>query len=176
MTTPRPSMTLNLIALSLACVFANGCSDTHKAPVQEPSVNSQADPFTEVETLTKLVDFSDQQQQSWLFGSHTSHQLIESVNNKQLALNFSAKRNISELKIAPPSPWDVSAYNNYNLAFDVQNTSSDSIHVYLSLENPHGQLQSRSVSLPANYQGTVYFPLAGKEAQTNAGMWGDAPP
>ena len=57
MTTPRPSMTLNLIALSLACVFANGCSDTHKAPVQEPSVNSQADPFTEVETLTKLVDF-----------------------------------------------------------------------------------------------------------------------
>ncbi|MEI8641227.1 hypothetical protein P4S68_09475 [Pseudoalteromonas sp. Hal099] len=32
------------------------------------------------------------------------------------------------------------------------------------------------MSLPANYQGTVYFPLAGKEAQTNAGMWGDAPP
>ncbi|WP_096739512.1 agarase [Pseudoalteromonas atlantica] len=176
MTTPRPSMTLNLIALSLACVFANGCSDTHKAPVQEPSVNSQADPFTEVETLTKLVDFSDQQQQSWLFDSHTSHQLIESANNKQLALNFSAQGNISELKIAPPSPWDVSAYNNYNLAFDIQNTSSDSIHVYLSLENPHGQLQSRSVSLPANYQGTVYFPLAGKEAQTNTGMWGDAPP
>ncbi|MEI8641229.1 hypothetical protein P4S68_09485 [Pseudoalteromonas sp. Hal099] len=98
MTTPRPSMTLNLIALSLACVFANGCSDTHKAPVKKPSVISQADPFTEVETLTKLVDFSDQQQQSWLFDSHTSHQLIESANNKQLVLNFSAEGNISELK------------------------------------------------------------------------------
>ncbi|MEI8641228.1 hypothetical protein P4S68_09480 [Pseudoalteromonas sp. Hal099] len=30
----------------------------------------------------------------------------------------------------------MSAYNNYNLAFDVQNTSSDSIHVYIVIRKP----------------------------------------
>jgi agarase len=32
------------------------------------------------------------------------------------------------------------------------------------------------VSIPANYEGTIYFPLTGEQASTKAGFWGDALP
>ncbi|WP_158638056.1 agarase [Shewanella donghaensis] len=134
------------------------------------------DVFSQETVLTTLVDFNDPKHLSWLTHKDTQSRLLAVTENTQLAVNFSNESNIAELAITPDKPWHLASYDNVNMAFDVKNTSDNSIQLYLNIANPEGQYQSRSISLPVNYEGTVYFPLAGIEAATDAGLWGDIQP
>ena len=181
--TKKVSFALSAIAFAIAL---NGCSDdqqglakTSSTTKNTPTKNSQTDAFAKEQRIASLIDFDDQQQLSWLHESDISLTQItssDSLVNKQVAVEFAKTGNISTLRVEPPKPWDLSQYENYNIAFDVENTSAESIHLYLSLENPNGEVQSHSISLAKGYKGTVYFPLDGIEAETDSGMWGDVPP
>lgn len=71
--------------------------------------------------------------------------------------------------------WNLAEHENANLAMEVHNQGSVSAHLYIDLLQHDDVLQSHSVSIPAGYQGMIYFPLTGVEAQTDLGFWGDAP-
>ncbi|GAB5379479.1 MAG: beta-galactosidase [Aliiglaciecola sp.] len=105
---------------------------------------------------------------------------LDSVTNKMQGdtyqLVFSQAASIPTARFEPAKPWDLSALAPHNLAFDVTIHTQDSVQLYLSVENPDGKIQSRSISLLPGYDGTVYFPLSGIEAETEAGFWGDVPP
>ncbi|ABG41153.1 Agarase [Paraglaciecola sp. T6c] len=175
-------------AIALA-ITLTGCSHDQHEIAQAQGVpqdlagngsplGSAEDAFTNEQKIVSLIDFDNQEQLNWLQQSDTSFAQItssESLIDKQLAVEFAKTGNISTLRVEPPKPWDLREYENYNIAFDVQNTSPDSVHLYLSLENVNGQIQSHSISLAPNYKGTVYFPLDGIEAETDSGMWGDVP-
>ena len=185
--TKKVSFALSAIAFAIAL---NGCSHDQQELAQTQSAQKDRatssnrqdaayDAFAKEQKIASLIDFDDQQQLSWLQESDISLTQItssDSLVNKQLAVEFAKTGNISTLRVEPPKPWDFSQYQNYNIAFDVQNTSAESIHLYLSLENLKGQVQSHSISLAKGYKGTVYFPLDGIEAETDSGMWGDVPP
>lgn len=156
-----------------------GCENAENkwnAKIALEQQNTKADPFANEQLLTKLIDFNSPQQRHWLTAQDSQIQFIGDADDKKLAITFSAKVNKSQLRIQPQTPWDFSAYANFNMAFDVENNSPTSAQIYLSVENTDGKTQRRSVSLPPAYRGTVYFPLTGIEAQTDSGLWGDAPP
>ena len=169
------------LALLLTCLLfiLGGCENAENkwnAKIALEQQNTKADPFANEQLLTKLIDFNSPQQRHWLTAQDSQIQFIGDADDKKLAITFSAKVNKSQLRIQPQTPWDFSAYANFNMAFDVENNSPTSAQIYLSVENTDGKTQRRSVSLPPAYRGTVYFPLTGIEAQTDSGLWGDAPP
>ena len=131
-----------------------------------------SDAFANEHVLYKLADFSNNSRPLNLTSDTAEFKVI----NDKLVINFQEKSNISEVKIKPNSTWQLSNLPHYNLAFNVTNLSPDSTHFYLSVENKTGNLQSRSIAIPGDFDGTVYFPLTGKEAETEAGFWGDMPP
>ncbi|MCF2947520.1 agarase [Paraglaciecola aquimarina] len=155
----------------------SACSPNEKS---SPSQDEYpVDPFEKEQVLLSLVNFDSSHQEAWTSSSANIQNFVADMSNKdgkKLKINFSAQQNISAVRIQPASPWDLTSYNNYNLAFDAENTGDTAIHLYLSVENPQGEIQKRSISLPVGYTGTVYFPLKGKEAETEVGLWGDAPP
>lgn len=93
----------------------------------------------------------------------------------KLALFLSSKNNTDQIAIQPKSIWDISSYTDHNIAFDVENIGDLSTQLYVILEDPSGNRESRSISLPANYSGTVFFPITGSEARQDIGMWGLPP-
>ncbi|WP_158966346.1 agarase [Paraglaciecola sp. L3A3] len=160
-------LTLCAISVLMSC---NKTDNTHPVTAQN------VDPFSNEKVIYSLVDFDSKHQQDWLQSNTANFSLANNKNGKSLAVEFSSNENISSLTIQPETPWDLKSYQDYNLAFDVNNTGDVAVHLYLSLVNPEGELQKRSISLPTHYSGTVYFPLKGVEAETETGLWGDAPP
>ncbi len=166
---------IGLFALAL---MMYGCGESNLSDNSPELSSSQVkDDFANEKIITSLIDFDDETQQQWLEQTDVSilNKKANSELTNSLALTFLDSGNISTLRIAPPAPWDLRQYRNYNIAFDVQNTGANSIHLYLSLENPQGQIQSHSISLASGYNGTVYFPLDGVAAETDSGLWGDVP-
>ncbi|MBU2918825.1 agarase [Psychrosphaera sp. F3M07] len=151
---------------SLLLLF--GCTNN------QMSVSStKSDAFT---TETELLSMLPQQTdilEKWLSNDSAKAKVNR---DKEIYIDFYASQNMSTLTIKPDTPWKLSELPDHNLAFEVENISAFSTHFYLLLENNQGESQSRSISIPANYVGTLYFPLSGKEAETEAGFWGDLPP
>ncbi|WP_440874655.1 agarase [Thalassotalea sp. PLHSN55] len=163
------------LAITSASLLISACT-LDKNANHKAKQDSALDAFANEQVLTTLVDFDDSNEQGWLSNAGTTSKQVADAGNQKLAVNFLSSHNQAKLQIKPESPWNFAQYQHYNLAFDVQNTSDESAHVYLALTNPKGELQSRSISLPASFNGTVYFPLHGQESDTETGLWGDAPP
>lgn len=164
----RPAIR-SLTFVSIAVLTLNACTKN-----QSDKQSSEA--FSDEKRLLSFVDFEDAQQNKWLQTEFTNVKTLVSKDNSKLNIQFLSSGNTSSVKIEPQQPWDLSAYNNYNLAFDVTNNGIESVHIYLDIQNTEGKHQRRAISLPVEYSGTVYVPLDGIEAATNTGLWGDAPP
>ncbi|MDO6641656.1 beta-galactosidase [Shewanella sp. 5_MG-2023] len=175
--------------MKLTCVYPNalllsvltlaGCQPVASPESQKnstdnsaPSIESTSLVREQTTSLMTLVDFASADQQTWLQSRSAKFQLLKN----QLQIGFLAQHNISTVSIKPEQPWDLSSLSRYNLAFDVANPQDKSVHFYLSVENQQGEYQSRSISIAPHYKGTVFFPLDGREAVTEAGFWGDAMP
>lgn len=163
-------------ALSLALVACGSNDPANKVSDQAIYSESAIQAFLDApeNTLTRLIDFSNADQRDWI--STRDAQVEFDAKSGDLNIRFSPKVNTSQVRIAPPEGWDLSAYPNYNLAFEVENLSDVSTHFYLNNEDAEGKYQSRSLSIPAGFKGTVYIPLRGAHAETNAGTWGDLEP
>lgn len=120
-----------------------------------------------------LLDFENSTQNDWVSAERQDAYRIEKgADGHHLSLSLSANANTDNIFIAPDEIWDLVDAPDHNLAFDVENLSDMSTQLYVALEDPEGARESRSISLPANYNGTVYFPITGPEARALVGMWG----
>ncbi|MBU3005375.1 agarase [Paraglaciecola arctica] len=174
--TPTKHYSIRLgLTVFLFTVF--GCSHYQNSDKQQSKEQSTSvDSFANEQPLLTLYDPSDELHKSELIMSGASSEVITASGDPKLSVEFSPQHNISQLRIEALEPWDTSVFKQANLALDVENRSQESIHVYLALENQQGQSRRYSVSLPKAYKGTVYLPLSGVEADTDAGLWGDVPP
>ncbi|GGA81522.1 hydrolase [Neiella marina] len=183
---PTPlGVSLRPLALSCALCFAAttlvACNETStqqaSASVAEQPVKAASSTYTDAfaneQKLLQLVDFD--KHMNWLSAEGVTAKAVKQHNATMLQLDFASDHNIPELLIAPPKAWSLSQYGNYNLAFDVANNSTISTHLYLNLINPEGKAISKSIALAPGFDGTVYIPLTGVEAETEAGFWGDVP-
>ena len=178
-----------LTGLALTTVFvgcssetANTANKAKTSTLQQISTQkaSTVDAFENEKVLTSLINFDSEENKQWIKSDKTSFNIISnnqsSDKNNKLAIEFLNTENISELVIEPTKPWDLSSFEKYNIAFDVKNTGQESVHLYLTIKTPDDTYQKRSISLPVNYDGTVYFPLEGQEGRVDTGLWGDARP
>ncbi|NVK26092.1 MAG: beta-galactosidase [Gammaproteobacteria bacterium] len=161
----------HLIACALATSLAvTGCGESNSGATPPTSLK---DVFVNETVLATLLSANNEQSTSWF--KEESAKLLDTSNNS-FTVQFKASENISKLRIEPESDWNLTHLPAHNIAFDVKNLSNDSSHFYLLVENQNGEYQSRSIAIPKDFEGTIYFPLTGKEAETEAGFWGDAPP
>ena len=162
------------VASALSIALLSGCQDNQTYTSLESSeVSKKADVFANETVLKPLFNVKQKEQLNWLSSDGANASVID---DKQLKITFSASENISKLRIQPELPWSLTGLAEHNLAFEVKNISKNSTHFYLLVENQNGEYQSRSIAIPENYDGTVYLPLKGREAETETGFWGDAPP
>lgn len=162
------------VASLISIALITGCKDeTRSNQSTQATAELTTDVFASETVLTSLLDLTSKAQHQWLSQGSASASVL---NNQQLNIKFNADENISTLRIQPDTPWLLSDFSNYNLAFDVKNLSKNSTHFYLLVENERGDYQSRSIAIPENFKGTIYFPLTGQEAETETGFWGDMPP
>ena len=167
-------------------VFLGGClsifDEADAVSVISNTVDTSKQKSTDSDTLLSLVDFDKALHQSWLKVSQARAELVAlseilgSDNDSALNIYFSPDANTSSVRIQPDVPWNLAELTDYNIAFEVENLENRSTQIYLAIENAEGKSENRSVSLPANYSGTLFFPLSGPKADNKAGFWGDASP
>lgn len=166
------------IGITFISSLLTGCSnETMPTKKVERLANDTSikDVFSNATTKRLLTDFEYDIDIQNVSNIGAEVEFRKTPSNKTLGITFQASSNISTVRYQPTKPWNLSIYEDTNLAFDVTNTSESSVQLYLSLENPEGKIQKRSISLPGGYVGVVYFPFSGQVAETDAGFWGDAP-
>ena len=142
---------------------------------------TQADKSTTVsksaETAYTLIDFDNAGQIEWIMPEREEAvSVVEGAHgNKALKLTFSSRVNTDNVPITPDDPWDLTSFQDHNIALDVKNLSQASTQFYVALEDSEGNREQRSLSLPANFDGTVFFPITGPEARKIVGLWGNPP-
>ncbi|MGJ8692316.1 MAG: beta-galactosidase [Thalassotalea sp.] len=148
----------------LSILWLNACS------VNEPEKINQ--------TIQQLVDFESQDYKSLIQLENITSTLItksdsEGVTqgNKALQLALHSKANyLVALTIAPTTPWDWSAHENFSIAMDITSPIDESIHVYLEVEDANGQLHRRSMNVAKQSSETYQVELDGYDLGIESGM------
>ncbi|MFC7292748.1 agarase [Hirschia litorea] len=140
----------------------------------DEGANVQSEAAVSAESETVLVDFDADAQKGWISSKRENafSFVTEADGNQKIALSFSPEINTDTVSIKPDSPWDLQNFSDHNIAFDVQNLATTSTQLYVNLEDVAGAGESRSISLPAGFDGTVFFPITGPEARSEDGLWG----
>ena len=98
----------------------------------------------------------------------------ESVKN-ELNLSFPKNVHMPSITFDVSEIKEIKRFTDNNFAFDVNNSNETSLQLYVDMLRDEEVKQRHSVSIPANYQGTVFFPFSGEEASADIGFWGDPP-
>lgn len=169
-------MTLKPLALAVmvGAALGSACS-YHQTETTTASIQQGAQ-LAPRQLPATVVDFASAQRRGWLTAQQADIQLSGEGPDAKLNIRFPASVHTPAFNIVPDSPWDFSALDDYNLAFEVKNLSPVSTHFYVELVDAHGNSQSRELSVPKGYQGKVFFPLAGEKAATDKGMWANPMP
>ncbi|MBQ4888835.1 beta-galactosidase [Shewanella sp. MMG014] len=88
-----------------------------------------------------------------------------SISDGKLHVAFNSKdNNYSGVSFVPEKAWDWSDLNDFNLAFDIVNTSNHSVQLYLDISDIDGFTYTRTVNVPVgdNIQ-TYYAKMAGHD-------------
>jgi len=164
------------LCVALLLAILAGCENNQSPSENVDSNKVFVDVFADEQSLLTLYDAGNAEQQKRLSMSDATSALIGKDSEAKLAVEFSPLHNISQLRIQPEHPWNISGFEQANLALDVANIGPTSIQMYLSIENMDGKSRRYSVSLASDYKGTIYVPVSGVEADTDTGLWGDTPP
>lgn len=92
---------------------------------------------------------------------------------KAIKLNFDSQHEYSALDLKPTSPWNFLELGDMNIAFDSTNTGAESVQLYVRITDKHGQVQNRSISIPAQSSHTYYIDLSGEQISTDSGLRAD---
>ncbi|MCA0892569.1 agarase [Microbulbifer agarilyticus] len=161
------------VAVTLACTGGAQASDAVENPAK-PSKPAASGALKQLPAT--IVDFAHASERGWLVADQAELKLPEKGSAQDLGMRFPAASHTPALSIVPDTPWDLSNLDDYNLAFDVTNLAPASTHFYVELFDAHGGSQSRELSVPKGYEGTVFFPLAGEKAAMDKGMWANPMP
>lgn len=165
----RRSYTL-IFSITAALLLLAGCNGKNTLSNEEKVTSDLK--ISQSKTLLILHPLNDAESENLLAeGVNT-----QSVSEPQaLKVVFPSSQSISALSVVPDDVWDLSALPPHNIAFEAKNLSDESVHLYLRIENADGKSQKHSYSMPVGYDGTIFVPIKGLEAETETGFWGDLP-
>ncbi len=158
------SLKYSCSALALAVLASCGLEEDDAANTEV--VETSAD--------IMVASFDVTEEKDWISSRRdgASSLIADGSDGQKLSLNLSpdVNRDITTVKL--PESLDMSQFEDHNMAFDVENNSSNSTQLYVALSDSDGNREERSLSLPAGFKGTIFFPISGPEARHEVGMWG----
>lgn len=161
---------------SISGLLKSSCAAICLTLVACESSNTQHEPARQ--SSTQLLDLSDASSTGLISSDREGAFKIldNAASGDVLKLKLSSDVNTDDVVIKPNTPWNLSDFSDHNLAFDAVNYADISTQLYVVIEDFEGIQESRSVSLPAHFDGTVFFPITGPEARLEQGMWGISDP
>ncbi|WP_066959277.1 agarase [Microbulbifer sp. Q7] len=169
-------MTLKSLAYAVAVSAALASIDSQQAGAAQVLAVPQAAELTPRQLPATIVDFASARERGWLVAEQAEIGAVDKNTPQSINLRFPASVHTPVLNIVPDQPWDLSKVGDFNLAFDVANLAPVATHFYVELFDTAGNSQSRELSVPKGYTGTVFFPLAGEKAAMDKGMWANPMP
>lgn len=160
---PRFKQTALSICLSAAVLSLTACGDP------EPSASS------EISQL--LYNFEE----NALTGNASERNIKTSLvsgdgvteGSRAIKLHFDSRHEYSAPDLEPLKPSNFLALGNMNIAFDGRNTGEESVQLYVKITDINGQVQNRSISIPARSGNTYYIDLSGEQISTDSGLRAD---
>jgi len=87
-----------------------------------------------------------------------------------LKVTFLAKENPnSGINLSPSEPWDLSEFDDFNLAMDIKNPGPHSVQLFLNITDIDGATYTRSVAVPVGEKTTYYAKMRGHDLATPDG-------
>lgn len=92
------------------------------------------------------------------------------IQQNGLAVTFLSQANsYSGINLSPAEPWDMSEWDDFNLAFDIENPGPHSVQLYLNVTDIDGHTYTRSVAVPVGASNTYYAKMRGHDLGTPDG-------
>ncbi|WP_370980997.1 beta-galactosidase [Agaribacterium sp. ZY112] len=121
------------------------------------------------ETLEILYDFEDGVIAPEMAFPASKGALVE-TGSTALNVKFNSENNAwSAFVLKPETPYDWSAYDDFNIAFDISNQGEHSVHIYLDVGDAKGANYTRAVNVPVGPSRTYYAKIAGHDLATPDG-------
>lgn len=131
----------------------------------------------QVETVKKgnensLVDFLSQE-----FGQHVNatgvqwKTLTSDDGHPRLMLHFNAQQfDQPTISLESEKGWDLSANSEMAFLIPLENSTSEPIHLHISVVDKEGKKQNRNVAVPPYSSDTYYFMVSGVNVDTESGI------
>lgn len=92
------------------------------------------------------------------------------VENEQLMITYHGQEHpYSGVVIQPDMPWDMSNWDSFNLAFDIENPGPHSVQLFLNITDIDNATYTRSVAIPVGAKKTYYAKMRGHDLDTPNG-------
>lgn len=142
--------------------------------IETSHANSAESQGAIVDALAVLADFEDGGSLVRVVEeeAEASRRPSSTDDGHALEIRFSPDVHIPRVRLVPAEPWDCLSGGDANLAFDATNLGDTSMQLYVDVVDALGARQQHAVSLPAGFEGTVYFPFTGDAADVDPGLWG----
>lgn len=158
-----------LIGLSVCALSAAACTSASapEAPAQDTIAKSIAD--VENSTDLMIADFENGEIPDFVIANNGALEIVETEDGgKALKVILNSKEHWSaNLALVPETPWDWSDLHDFNFAFDVAGTGSESVQIDLNMSDISGDGYTRGFVVPVGPATTVYGKMDGHD-QTQA--------
>ena len=162
---------LNTTALVRAMIAGGGLwamsacnANLDPQPIDEPATIVTAD-ANEANPEIILADFENGEIPGFIFANNGSLEIIDAADGgKALKVLLHSKDHWSaSLALMPDTAWDWSELEDFNFAFDVAGTGSESVQIDLNMSDISGDGYTRGFVIPVGPATTVYGKMDGHD-------------
>lgn len=151
------------LALSLSLL---GCQKSEEAPTFTASKSDSIEASASLSKEQPLIQLTKEVIDSQV-------ELVNakaSFTSRGMKVTLLAKDNPnSGINIKPSEPWDLSEFDDFNLAMDIENPGPHSVQLFLNITDIDGATYTRSVAVPVGEKATYYAKMRGHDLATPDG-------
>lgn len=153
------------IALTLS-VTLMGCQKSEENHTNNVNTSGSIEAKSERNSEHPLIQLSEKNAASQIDLVNAN---VDFVGNS-LNVTFLAKENPhSGINLRPSTPWDLSEFDDFNLAMDIKNPGPHSVQLFLNITDIDGATYTRSVAVPVGEKNTYYAKMRGHDLATPDG-------
>lgn len=165
----RGTALYRMLILGGCALATSACTATvDPQPTSETAPTTTADTLDTAEEII-LADFESGEIPGFISANNGSLEIIDSPDGgKALKVSLHSKDHWSaNLALVPTSAWDWSGLEDFNFAFDVAGTGTESVQIDLNMADISGDGYTRGFVIPVGPATTVYGKMDGHD-QTQA--------
>jgi len=153
------------IALALSVILM-GCQKSEEGHTSNAKTPDSIEAKSALASEHPLIQLSEDEAASQIERVNAEVDFIGSG----LKVTFLAKENPnSGINLSPSEPWDLSEFDDFNLAMDIKNPGPHSVQLFLNITDIDGATYTRSVAVPVGEKTTYYAKMRGHDLATPDG-------